>query len=62
MKKFATVCFIVIGLILISFVGVAAVVKLFCWAFGFTFNWRIAVGVYAAMTLVSWCVKGNSKK
>lgn len=60
MKKIVIVILIAAAFILLSFLGVAAVVKLGCWAFGIAFSWRIAIGVYAVMTLVSWSVKSHS--
>lgn len=42
--------------------GVTAVlVKIVCWAFGLTFRWRYAIGIWAAIALLGGIFKGNSK-
>ena len=44
----------------ISFAITAGLVKLVCWAFGFTFSWKLAIGVFAIMAIVSAAVKSNT--
>lgn len=50
---------VVIGLS-IGIVGV--LVKITCWAFGFAFTWRIAVGVWAVLVMASWALKPSKGK
>lgn len=43
-------------------IGIAAgLVKIICWAFGLTFRWRYALGIWAAIALLGGIFKGNSK-
>jgi len=42
----------IIAALLISFFGTAGLVKLICWAFGFTFSWKLSIGVWAALWLL----------
>lgn len=39
----------------------AALVKIVCWAFGLTFRWRYAIGIWAAIALLGEIFKSNSK-
>ena len=39
----------------------AGLVQIVCWAFGLTFKWRYALGIWAAITLLGGIFKGNSK-
>ena len=52
----ALIIFIMIG---ISFGCVAGIVYVICWAFNFTFTWKLAVGIYAAMILIGELTKIN---
>lgn len=36
--------------------------KIACWAFGFTFTWRMAVGVWAVLMLASWALRPSKGK
>ena len=36
--------------------------KIVCWAFGFAFTWRLAVGVWAVIVMASWAFKPNKGK
>lgn len=45
---------------IIGFFITSGLVWLVCWAFGFTFSWKLAVGVYAVMALISAAVKSNT--
>ena len=44
----------------IGLVGVLT--KIVCWAFGFAFTWRLAVGVWAVIVMASWAFKPNKGK
>lgn len=61
MKKTAFVILIAVAIIAISFFGTAVLFALCCWAFKWDFSWRIAIGVWAAICLVSAAVKSSSK-
>lgn len=42
--------------------GVTAVlVKIVCWAFGLTFEWRYAIGIWSAIVLLGEIFKGSGK-
>ncbi len=44
----------------IGLVGVF--VKIACWAFGFVFSWKLAVGVWSVLMLASWALKPSKGK
>lgn len=43
----------------LSFFGTAGLVWLVCWAFGLAWSWKIAIGVWAVICLVSSAVKST---
>lgn len=43
---------IYVALIVLSICITAALVKIVCWAFGITFMWRYAIGIWAILALV----------
>lgn len=43
---------IYVALIVLSIGITAALVKIVCWAFGITFMWRYAIGIWALLALV----------
>lgn len=43
---------IYIVIILLSVLVTAGLVKIVCWAFGITFMWRYAIGIWALLALV----------
>lgn len=54
---------IVVALIILSFLVEAGLVWVICWAFNFTFTWKLALGVFAVSSIVSASVKSvNSGK
>lgn len=57
---FLLVIFLTAFLLAVSFIISAGFVWLVCWAFGFAFSWKVAVGVWAVMCLVSAAVKSSS--
>lgn len=50
---------IVIALLLASFGFTALLVKCLCWAFGYTFSWKIAFGIWILLNLVGGAFKSN---
>lgn len=46
----------------ISFLGTAGLVWVVCWAFGLSWSWKIALGVWAALCLISGTVKTTVSK
>lgn len=56
MKALITILIIAICLA-ISFFGTAGLVWVVCWVFGLSWSWKIALGVWAALCLISGAVK-----
>ena len=50
-----------IALMALSFLFTSGLVWLVCWAFSFTFTWKLAVGVYAVIALLGGVFKNTSK-
>ena len=50
-----------IALLALSFLFTSGLVWLVCWAFSFTFTWKLAVGVYAVIALLGRAFKNTSK-
>ena len=56
-----------IGIIVVTIVAVLAVdflvsaglVWLVCWAFGWSWSWKLCIGIFAVMLLVSFAVKAR---
>lgn len=46
----------------ISFFSTAGLVWVVCWAFGLLWSWKIALGVWAALCLISCAVKTTVSK
>lgn len=46
----------------ISFFSTAGIVWVVCWAFGLLWSWKIALGVWAALCLISGAVKTTVSK
>lgn len=44
---------IIIAVIVLSFLITAGFMFIICWAFSITFSWKIVIGVWAILTLVS---------
>lgn len=49
------------ALTMLSFGGTAVLIKIVCWAFGLTFKWRYAIGIWLGLVLLGDTFKGNSK-
>lgn len=65
MKTFGKVFAVVVSVIAdlaVSFVRTAGLWYLVCWAFGIAWSWKVSVGVWCALTLISSAVQSNSKK
>ena len=43
----------------LGFLTTAIFVKLICWAFGFIFSWKLVIGIWAILTLISAVFKSN---
>ncbi len=52
---------IYIVIILLSVLVTAGLVKIVCWAFGITFMWRYAIGIWALICLLGNIFKNGSK-
>ena len=61
MKALITILIIAICLA-ISFFGTAGLVWVVCWAFGLSWSWKIALGVWAALCLISGAVKTTASR
>ena len=61
MKKTIIVILAAIAVLAISFFGTAGLFAMCCWAFKWHFSWKIAIGVWAVLCLVSAAVKPSSK-
>ena len=61
MKALITILIIAICLA-ISFFGTSGLVWVVCWAFGLSWSWEIALGVWAALCLISGAVNTTVSK
>ena len=52
---------LIIALMAISFLITGVLLAIACWAFGWTFSWKVALGVYAIICLLSMIFGGSSK-
>lgn len=52
----------ILAILGISFLVTALLVKGICWAFGFTFTWKIAFGIWLVISLISTAVKSTGGK
>lgn len=44
----------------LSFFGTAGLVWLVCWAFSLAWSWKLSIGVWAAICLISSAVKSTT--
>lgn len=58
---FLIIAAIIAALLTLSIGVTAALVQIICWAFGLTFKWRYALGIWAVLVLLGGIFKGNSK-
>ena len=59
MKKVITVIFIIIAVLAISFFSTAGLIKLACWAFNYTFSWKLSVGIWVVLWLLGSVFKSS---
>lgn len=55
LRGFFTAAFVILCFALVGGIGfaiTAGIVKLICWAFGFTFSWKIAFGFWLILLLL----------
>ena len=52
MKYIAALAAAIIGILFLNFLLSALVIKLICWAFGFTFTWKLAFGLWLIIGLL----------
>ncbi len=63
MKK--AVLFYVAGILItfgLSFLISAGLIWVVCWVFGFAWSWKLAVGLWVVMLLVSSAVKSHNSR
>lgn len=44
----------------ISFLATSGLIWLACWAFGWTFQWKIVFGIWIVMALIRSCFKSTT--
>ena len=52
-NKWLALAAIYVALLVLSIGITAGLVQIVCWAFGLTFMWRYAIGIWALLALVS---------
>jgi len=52
---------VVLGILGVAFLISAAFTWLICWAFGFTFTWKIAIGVWAVTIVLGGIFRRGRK-
>lgn len=48
--------------VLLSFGTFSGLLWLACWALGWSFTWRLAIGLYAIFCILNMAFRGNSGK
>ena len=61
MKDYIFIAFLFCGLMALGFLGVAACVKVICWAFGLAFTWKVALGIWVVMLMLQSIFGSGSK-
>jgi len=61
MRKTTAYILAIIAILVISFFATAGLFALCCWAFEWQFSWKLSVGVWAALFLISTAVKSNAR-
>lgn len=61
MKKVLIILIAFIGLFTLEFILDFGIVKILCWAFNFTFNWKMVIGFWLLSCLISGLVKKNRR-
>ena len=59
MKKVITIILVILIALAISFFSTAGLVKLACWAFGYTFSWKLSVGIWVVLWLLGSAFKSS---
>ena len=60
MKHFVLIYILIVIAFLMAGFGITALlVKCVCWAFGYTFSWKMALGIWALLSLVGGVFKNN---
>lgn len=60
MKHFVLIYILIVIAFLMAGFGITALlVKCVCWAFGYTFSWKMALGIWALLSLVGGAFKSN---
>lgn len=56
-----TILTILVSLIVeaFCFLITAGMLKVICWAFGFIFSWKLAIGIWFIMSLIRGCVRSS---
>jgi hypothetical protein len=60
-SKLAVIGIIMLALAIIVFLFISGLVWLFCYAFGYTFMWKYALGIWAAIIMLRMVFGGRSK-
>ena len=50
---------IIVAAFALEFLIIAICVKLICWGFGLVFSWKLVIGIWAVLALVSSFFKSN---
>lgn len=53
----AIVLLTLIAILAVSFLCTAGLVWIVCWAFSLMWNWKVAIGIWAALFLISGSLK-----
>jgi len=61
MKDVLMIVAIIVAAVFLGLGITAGLVKIVCWAFGLTFMWRYAIGVWALICLLGSIFKNGSK-
>lgn len=62
MKNFLFVVLFIAFMVALDFAVSALLVKGVCWAFGFTFSWKLAFGVWLIILIVHAAVTSNGSR
>lgn len=53
---------IIVAAFALEFLIITICVKLICWGFGLVFSWKLVIGIWAVLALVSSFFKSNGGK
>lgn len=60
-----TVLFYIVGILItfgLSFLISAGLIWIVCWAFGLAWSWKLALGLWVVMLLISSAVKSHNSR